>query len=1245
MAQNRSLRPMLAFGIVFAVVLSGLPLLSDHADGQGSSSIYVDASNTSGIEDGTAAHPYDTIQEGIDYALPGETVLVRPGQYPENLILNKDLTLNGLVDDSGARPRICPPSGTALLVSDGINFEVSGFVFSDCEVGIRGTAYGMYVSNGRATIHSNVFTNIRRVDGGFWCYDTQCGGEAIYIGGLLNIYNNIFFNNSGGCGTVVLRSDGGTHYFYNNTMSDNTNDNPNGSGCASLWMAGPRMYVFNNIIVNETTGAGVHLYDPYGGWTAQAQIEYNLMFNNYGGNSTGVPISRTIGADPGFIDPDNGDYRPQPNSPCIDAGTNEEAPSSDFQRYPRPVDGDGDETAITDMGAHEYVPPDVYLEPLLQAGCDLPGTTVPYTLKVNNRTGNDDSFDLTVSGNAWPTSLSMANTGIILHSESVTLTVEVQVPDSALPGDTDTVTINATSLTDPAMADTATVTTTAISEPLEEGLIAYFPFNGNAYDESGNNHHGTISGATLAADRFGNSNSAYSFDGSNDYVEIPDDASFDFGAGGFTVSAWIKTDATTTVGSGRDEILSKGDATISGFALSVRNNKAAFWIGGSGEFYGSSVVNDGEWHQIVGVRDDSGNVVLCVDGITECTGINNENVDTDYSVFVGKHGTSNESYFDGLIDDVRIYNRAVAPPGVFLFEPLLDQIEAEVSDLRGLSPLEESDYQFITRDEWREWLVEDLEEDIEEINITQELFVLLDLMEEGQDLYTILLEYHSEGILGFYDDELETFCIISDVEELGPSQKVTFAHEYAHFLQDQHFDLESLPSPEDNSDLSLAVRSLAEGDATLVEGFYIFEILDETEREAFFQESEESENGAFEAAPRVIQENRRFPYVSGMDFVHALGKDGGWQAINEAYGDPPRSTEQILHPEKYYLKRDRPQSVTLPDLESALGAGWSQLDSDVLGELNIRIYLETFLGIDSEEAATAAEGWDGDRYVFLKDAEGRRLLVLSSVWDSETDAEEFFDAYITFVQEKSGGAWTLRLDDVGEKWWKTEGLSLYLGQEASEALLVIAPDEATAEVVLAEFSQFYAGLTIETVIPDTECTVEALDGMVIIQLPVGAVSSETEIVIRGHPSSDAPSAPSGFKLGDTCFSIEGITVLAKEVTITVTYSDKDVAAAGGDPNLLSLARYDEDTRKWVFLPTMVDTTIRTLTVTTNELSLWALLAEEPPSLWSQLKRWLWLMVVGGIAVAGVIVLCGRSLYLTLEWKKWEREGFDLSDWK
>ena len=381
----------------------------------------------------------------------------------------------------------------------------------------------------------------------------------------------------------------------------------------------------------------------------------------------------------------------------------------------------------------------------------------------------------------------------------------------------------------------------------------------------------------------------------------------------------------------------------------------------------------------------------------------------------------------------------------------LEQVASDVVEIRGLAPKSEVEYRFVTSDQLREMLVSDFEEEYpqEEARIDQEVYVLLDLMEQNEDLYTILIDVFSEQLVGFYDYDSGELYVVSDREELGPVEKVTFAHEYTHALQDQHFDLSSLPlQEEDNSDLATAALSLTEGDAVLAQYNYMMSYLSADELEAVLEESQQVEMEQFEAAPRFISESLLATYLEGFNFVLELG---GWEDINQAYADLPQSTEQILHPEKY-LVRDEPQDVLMPDLESALGAGWSQLDSDVLGELSIRIYLETFVA--QHVAEVAAEGWDGDRYLYLKSAEGEKLLALRSTWDSDSDADEFFDAYISFVREKSDGAWDLILEEATERQWRTEGLSLYLGRNGSDVLIIIAPSEVVAERVLAEFPEF-----------------------------------------------------------------------------------------------------------------------------------------------------------------------------------------------
>ena len=95
-------------------------------------------------------------------------------------------------------------------------------------------------------------------------------------------------------------------------------------------------------------------------------------------------------------------------------------------------------------------------------------------------------------------------------------------------------------------ANTGSIDLSASLNASTDSIIGFYPFNNNANDESGNNNNGTVFGATLVNDRFGNSNSAYLFDGTDDYIELPDlDATTDDSNDEFTISAWIKTSSTS----------------------------------------------------------------------------------------------------------------------------------------------------------------------------------------------------------------------------------------------------------------------------------------------------------------------------------------------------------------------------------------------------------------------------------------------------------------------------------------------------------------------------------------------------------------------------------------------------------------------------------------------------------------------------------------------------------------------------
>ena len=206
---------------------------------------------------------------------------------------------------------------------------------------------------------------------------------------------------------------------------------------------------------------------------------------------------------------------------------------------------------------------------------------------------------------------------------------------------------------------------------LNDGLIAYYPFNGNANDETGNGHDGIVYGATLGTDRFGNLTSAYSFDGVNDYISITDTAAFGFKNQSFTVSLWAQV---------RDN-----DAGYESFVhLSNQNDTSRFPIAkGRAWWTGSRIYTEFDsgwvcqvisskygdalplntWMHLVSVVDyEAGKLLLYADSQFQGK---DDIVNFDFSspaspkLFLGMGPESDGNYLSGLLDDVHIYNRAL----------------------------------------------------------------------------------------------------------------------------------------------------------------------------------------------------------------------------------------------------------------------------------------------------------------------------------------------------------------------------------------------------------------------------------------------------------------------------------------------------------------------------------------------------------------------------------------------------------
>lgn len=291
----------------------------------------------------------------------------------------------------------------------------------------------------------------------------------------------------------------------------------------------------------------------------------------------------------------------------------------------------------------------------------------------------------------------------------------------------------------------------------------------------------------------------------------------------------------------------------------------------------------------------------------------------------------------------------------------------------------------------------------------------LGLIPNDLDMRKFLLELYGEQVAGYYDPFKQKFYISSWMDPM--QQTPIMAHELTHALQDQHFNLKPFLTPiPENSDATSARQAVVEGDAVVSMFQYLTGQTPKGAGRLLRSSMTSSAFPVFQNAPRYFQEALFFPYADGADFIAELKSSSGFKSVNAIYKDLPRSSEQILHPEKYAGElRDDPTPIAL---EMSL-PGWSQVHTDVLGELVMRVMLSAWL--DEDRAVTAAEGWDGDRYrayVRKKDADalltpgkgpariGARgtMIALRSVWDSAEDAREFFEAYVSIVPEKYDGA-------------------------------------------------------------------------------------------------------------------------------------------------------------------------------------------------------------------------------------------------
>ena len=292
-----------------------------------------------------------------------------------------------------------------------------------------------------------------------------------------------------------------------------------------------------------------------------------------------------------------------------------------------------------------------------------------------------------------------------------------------------------------------------------------------------------------------------------------------------------------------------------------------------------------------------------------------------------------------------------------------------------------------------------------EVEKTLKAFSLIPPKMNLKGVMSALLE---EQVVGLYDPDAKKLYVssapVADAELLGSLgvegfdlRDVYVLHEMVHALTDQAFDMKSLPLDDrENEDRASAARCVVEGDATWVMLRYMYDALKipadqrgQIDDVMFGMNLGKEMLGT--STPAYLQENLLMAYLGGQALVKMAYERGGFDAVNRLYRSPPQSMEQVLHPEKYFAGKDPPVPVPLPAMTAFPAEGWRSVSTGVWGEMNARIILQEW-GVPEEQARTAAEGWGGDAYRVAEGPGGALGFSWVTVWDTDRDAGEFFQA-------------------------------------------------------------------------------------------------------------------------------------------------------------------------------------------------------------------------------------------------------------
>jgi hypothetical protein len=352
---------------------------------------------------------------------------------------------------------------------------------------------------------------------------------------------------------------------------------------------------------------------------------------------------------------------------------------------------------------------------------------------------------------------------------------------------------------------------------------------------------------------------------------------------------------------------------------------------------------------------------------------------------------------------VLLFALACATTGApaLLAPELLLPLEKRAEQARGLRFYEPTEARLVSREALDE-LLEDAITRVytpDLVRADERVKKAVGLLPEQADLWGALLEFQSDAVVGFYAPRDEQLYVVAGPGEgrggdlLGTDVDQVLIHELIHVLQARHTDLIDVTlGLIDHDDLGFALGALLEGDATWA-GYRDASLSYGLPMPSPAQMADEFEanwsEDAFRDVPRVVREGFVLQYPTGYALVTRIVDAGGIAALDAALLDPPLTSEELLHPERYLdpFRREPLLFLRLEEARIAPSPDCEIVGGNTFGEFGLRVWAQE-RRMGASAAAVAAAGWDADRAVVFDCPSGPAFAWLVQ-FESEAKAREF----------------------------------------------------------------------------------------------------------------------------------------------------------------------------------------------------------------------------------------------------------------